>query len=222
MNNRYEEIDDEAQSQTFNQLGILCLDGSGSMTLEGKRGQTLAESVNLAVREFLGYFKTSSIVNNFSIAVVTFDGKSEVHTPIKRLVDIDDNAKYDPTVGHGGRTFIGGALEKAEYLAKEFLSKPEASYIPSSVIVLVMSDGMCDRPQDSKRIAERLKQSGKITICCSFFSSQHVGDADKQQAQQDLQEIASGVNCYKTTYDAEGLRKFFIASMSIKNGKPTH
>jgi len=221
MNSNFEEIDDVASSQTFNQLGILCLDGSGSMTLEGNRGQTLAESVNLAVREFLGFFKKSSIVNNFSIAVITFDSMPAIHTPITRLVDIEDFANYDPTVGHGGRTNIGAALEKAEEIAKDFLNKSGASGIPSSVSVVVMSDGMCDYPQETKRVAERLKKIDKITICSSFFSSKHVGDSDRKQAQQDLQDIASGVNFYKTTYDAEDLRKFFIASMSTsKYGEP--
>ena len=43
--------------RTFHQLGILILDGSGSMAAIGDGNISLADSVNRAVREFFGYFK---------------------------------------------------------------------------------------------------------------------------------------------------------------------
>jgi uncharacterized protein YegL len=76
------DIGEVTESRTFHQLGILVLDGSGSMKAEGDLKTSLAENVNLAVKEFLTYFKGSSIVNNFSIAVVTFSDTATVHTPL--------------------------------------------------------------------------------------------------------------------------------------------
>ncbi len=125
--NNITEIPDVASSRTFHQLGILVLDGSGSMQhYIGDGNRPLADNVNVSVRDFLGFFKNSSIKNNFSIAVVTFDDNATVHTPITPLADIDDYADYNPVNnGHGGRTFIGGALQKAEELAKEFYRLPK-------------------------------------------------------------------------------------------------
>ncbi|MCL2289152.1 MAG: CAP domain-containing protein [Bacteroidetes bacterium] len=218
--NNYEEIDDVAPSRTFHQLGILCLDGSGSMSVTGNGGITLAESVNRAVREFLGFFKNSAYVNNFSIAVVTFDTSASVHTPTTELANIDDFADYNPMNGHGGGTYTGGALEKAEKLAIQFLNSPDANVIPHDVRIIVMSDGMCGNPTATKSISDRLKQNDKITICTSLFTARaNVGDDETSQAKTVLQEIASGVNFYKTVYGEEDLRKFFISSMSAGKKK---
>ncbi|GHT28131.1 hypothetical protein AGMMS49574_01830 [Bacteroidia bacterium] len=226
MSNIIEEIDDVAPSRTFHQLGILCLDGSGSMTAMGNGGITLAESVNRAVREFLGFFKQSSYKNNFSIAVVAFGTNAAIHTPLTELVSIDDFADYNPTNGQGigAGTFIGGALEIAEQLSAQFLSNPEAKIIPHDVRVVVMSDGMCGNPDATKNIANRLKQNDKIIICASLFTTkENIAEDGIKQAKTILQDIASGANFYKTTYGETDLRQFFISSMSVQrrygNGK---
>lgn len=217
--NKIEEIDDVAPSRTFHQLGILCLDGSGSMNAMGNGGISLAESVNRATREFLGYFKQSSYKNNFSIATVVFDDKATIQTPITELVTINDMDDYNPrnaAIGNGG-TYIGGALEIAEQLSVQFLGDSEANIIPHDVRIIVMSDGMCGNPSATESIADRLKQNGKITICASLFTTKaSIGDDETNQAKNLLQEIASGVNCYKTTYAETDLRQFFISSMSVQ------
>jgi uncharacterized protein YegL len=216
--NEIDEIDEVAPSRTFHQLGILCLDGSGSMQMMGDGGISLADHVNRAVREFLGYFKQSSYVNNFSIAVITFDHTISVHTTITELSLIDDNASYNPTNGHGGGTYIGGALEKAEELVNQFLSNPEANVIPYDVRIIVMSDGLCQQPNETKIVADRLRQNGKITLCSSLFTSKHnIGDDENKQAKTVLQDISSGTSFYKTTYSEADLRQFFISSMSAKS-----
>lgn len=215
MNEIIEQIDDVPESRTFHQLGILCLDGSGSMTAIGDSGITLAEKVNRAAREFLGYFKQSSYRECFSIAVVTFDHHAVIHTPVTKLVSIDDFADYNPTNGHGGGTNIGGALEIAEKLATDFLSKQES--IPQDVRIIVMSDGFCQSPDTTKQVADRLKQNEKVTICASLFTTKtNAGNDETSQAKSLLQEIASDVMCYKTTYSDTDLRQFFISSMSAK------
>ena len=213
----FEVIGDVTESRTFHQLGILALDGSGSMAALGDGNITLADSVNRAVREFLGFFKNSSIVNNFSVAVVTFDSGSKVHTPTTELISVDDFADYNPSIGHGGGTFIGGALEEAETLAEDFLNSPQAASIPHDVRIIVMSDGMCQHPDRMKAVAERLKQNNKIMICSSLFTQpSRVGDSEVSQAQTILADIASAPNLYKTTYKENDLRQFFISSMSAK------
>ena len=55
MTQQLEEIGEVIESRTFHQLGILVLDGSGSMAAIGDGNITLADSVNRAVREFLGF-----------------------------------------------------------------------------------------------------------------------------------------------------------------------
>jgi uncharacterized protein YegL len=217
MANFIEDIGEVTESRTFHQLGILILDGSGSMATIGDGNRAIADNVNQAVREFLGYFKGSSIANNFSIAVITFDNNSKIHTPITELTKIDDFADYNPMSGHGGGTYIGGALQTAEQLAIEFLKSPESTSIPYDVRFIVMSDSGCQLPEKTKEVAEKIKQNDRIMICSSLFADRNkVGDLDVKEAKTVLADIASASNLYKTAYGENDLRQFFISSMSAK------
>jgi uncharacterized protein YegL len=207
------DIGEVTESRTFHQLGILVLDGSGSMKAEGDLKTSLAENVNLAVKEFLTYFKGSSIVNNFSIAVVTFSDTATVHTPPTALTTIDDFADYNPLNGHGGGTYIGGALEEAERIALGHINAPESEGILHDVKVIVMSDGLCQQADKTRQIAERIKQNPKIMLCTALFIQR---GSTNDPAKSLLLEIASAPNLYKTTYTEQDLRKFFISSMSAK------
>lgn len=212
-----EDIGEVTESRTFHQLGILVLDGSGSMQAIGDGNISLADSVNRAVREFLGYLKNSSIANNFSFAVITFDNNAKVHTPITELPKVDDFGDYNPMNGHGGGTFIGGALAEAEKLASQFLNTPEALSIPHDVRIIVMSDGLCQAPDVTKEVAANLKQNDKIMICSSLFTqAAKAGETETSEAKTVLADIASAANLYKTTYKETDLRQFFISSMSAK------
>lgn len=213
-----DELEEPMPSRIFHQLGILCLDGSGSMTTIGDKNISLADSVSLAVKDFLGYFQVQATYkNNFSIAVVTFDHMAKIHTPITELLHIDSFADFNPLKGHGGGTYIGGALEKAEELANQFLSEEEASVIPHDVRIIVMSDGLCGKPDSTKTIAKRLKENDKIIICSTLFTKCEDSDSDEaKEAKPVLLDIASGVNFYKTVYSEKDLRQFFISSMSVK------
>jgi len=214
---KFEDIGEVTESRTFHQLGILVLDGSGSMANIGDGNISLADSVNRAVREFLGYFKNSSIANNFSFAVITFDNNAKVHTPITELPKVDDFGDYNPMNGHGGGTFIGGALSEAEKLASQFLNTPEASSIPHDVRIIVMSDGRCQAPGVTKEVAANLKQNDKIMICSSLFTqAAKAGETETSEAKTVLADIASAANLFKTTYKETDLRQFFISSMSAK------
>lgn len=197
--------------QTFSQLGILVLDGSGSMEAEAVGKMSKAQSVNYAVREMLTRFRVSRHNRNFAFAVVAFDERASVHTSITPAADIDDNADYDPMRGHGGGTDIGAGLREAQRIADEFLRTAPGD-IPSSVVIVVMSDGLDGDTDGSLRLAEEIKRNPAITICTTYFGE--VG-AVEPEAQDHLRALAtSAAMHFKTVYDADTLRKFFIASVS--------
>jgi hypothetical protein len=84
--------------------------------------------------------------------------------------------------------------------------------VPHSVVIVVMSDGMSH--DDPSSIADRIKENPQITICSTLFAMKNGSDEQTGNAQQLLQYIASSPVHYKTVYDHETLRKFFIASVS--------
>jgi Mg-chelatase subunit ChlD len=209
--------------QTFHQLGILVLDGSGSMSdmVEGKI--TKAQTVDMAVRELLNRLIISKNKKDFSIALITFDHQSRVHTPPTRVADdkggkIDAHADYDPMDGHGGGTDIAQALKEAHVIAEEFLNSAPAESVPHSVAIVVMSDGMSQT--DPIPVADYIKQNPNITICSTLFALKNDTNPEAERAQQLLAQIATSPKHYIKVYDAETLRNFFIASVS--SGKQVH
>lgn len=205
-------------TRTFNQLGVLVLDGSGSMTDDAEGRITKAQAVNVAVREMLGRFKRSRYRRNFSFAVVAFDDSATVHTPVTPAEAIDDGADYDPTPKHGGNTDIGSGLREAQRLADEFLRDAPGD-LSSSVVIMVMSDGMDDNPTSTLRIAEDIRRDPDVTVTTTYFRGLSEFD---QNAQDHLRALASNPDTgFQTVHDADTLRKFFIASGSIGTGYAT-
>ncbi len=205
---------------SFNQLGILVLDGSHSMHELAADNITKAQAVNTAVRKIFERFRESTKAKNFSFAVVTFDEEAQLHTPVTATIGINDSGNYDPTKHHGGGTNIATGLLEAKRIANEFLrgAPPE---VPTTVVIIVMSDGRdgdggVGDPEETRRIAEEIKRSSAITICSTYFAGI---DRKDRQEQDHLKSLASNpMNNYKTVYDAESLREFFYTSLSTTIG----
>jgi hypothetical protein len=80
-----------------------------------------------------------------------------------------------------------------------------------------MSDGLCQAPDQTKVVADRLKINDKIMLCSSLFTqAAKAGETETSEAKTVLADIASAANLYKTTYKETDLRQFFISSMSAK------
>jgi hypothetical protein len=80
---------------------------------------------------------------------------------------------------------------------------------PRTVVIVVMSDG--ESGGDPIAVANELKKEPAITICCTLFAA---AGEDRSQAADLLRDVASTPLLYRTTYDADGLRTFFIKSVS--------
>lgn len=204
------------EGRMLHQLGILVLTGSQSMSRQGEGNVSLAENVNRAVRDFLAFFKSSSVVENYSIGVITYDTNAFIHTPVTELKNMDDNRDYDPQKGHGGSIFIGRGLEEAEKMALEFLDNPQSTSIPHDVRILLLSDNCCQHYDQTIAIAKRIKKNTRINIYSSLFiNSNDSGKTGFDEAKKMLIEIAGNPIRFKATYKEKELRNFFISSLSV-------
>ncbi|MFY0602170.1 MAG: VWA domain-containing protein [Cyclobacteriaceae bacterium] len=203
----------------FHQLGILVLDGSGSMQEQAQGGLTKANAVNDAVRELFTRFKVSRVKQNFSFAVVAFDNTATLVTAPTEAAAIDDNGNYDPLSVKGGGTCIFEGLELSEKMANDFLENETDGGVYHSVVILVMTDGMCFDPSKTTSSAENIKNGsngGKITICTTYFGK--IGESNAP-AKELLKKVATDpVMGFKEVYDAETLRSFFEKSISAASG----
>jgi len=203
----------------FLQLGVMVMDGSGSMTGPTAGNITKAQATNAAIRELFTRLKDSRVAKNFAVAVVAFDGDASARLqPTDVGPTLDDNDDYDPTNGHGGGTRIWRGLEEAERIVDGFLAAGDNGGVKRSAVILLMSDGECAEPDQTRNVATRIKtgHAGQVTICSTLFAT--LGQPDPV-AQALLREVASDpVMGYKTVYDGETLRGFFERSLSRASG----
>lgn len=206
------DIEPPVVPRSFRQLGILVLDGSGSMgsRADGPLQITKADAVNMAVREMFSRFKVSRKAPNFTFSVISFtDSAAGILAPTD-VEDIDDNADFNPMTRGGGGTYIGSGLDAARQVADSFL-REASDGLPVSVVVLVMSDGECGMPNETTRSADALKADPRVTLATTFFATK----GQRQSGQDLLKAISTDpAKFYKTVYDAETLRAFFMASMT--------
>ena len=159
------------QTKTFEQLGILVLDGSGSMEEQTSQHITKADAVTQAVNDLFSRFKASSIRNNFSFAIVNYDHRSVVKmqpTPVK---DIDDHGDYNPMEGLGGATYISEGLKDAKKIAEDFLNQSQSNGLARSVVVMMMTDGVDMTKPETESVAKAIKQNDKVKLCGCFFET---------------------------------------------------
>jgi Mg-chelatase subunit ChlD len=204
----------------FAQLGLLVVDGSGSMGEHAAGNISKAQATNNSIRELFTRFKASRVAKNFTFGMITFDDSSAIRLqPTDVGPALDDNGDYNPLNGHGGGTRIFAALETAEKMANDFIAAAPAGGVPHSALILVMSDGCCSDPAQTKAVAARIKSgpnAARVKICSTLFATIGRSDAAGEAL---LKEIASDpVMGYKTVYDGETLRGFFERSISAASG----
>jgi len=201
-------------TKTFEQLGILVLDGSGSMSEMTAMRESKADAVTKAVNELFTRCKESRNCNNFSFAIVNYDHRSVVKmnpTPVK---DVDDQGDYNPMEGLGGATYISKGLEDAEKIAKDFLSQAEEGGLKRSVVIVIMTDGVDMTEAETTSVANRLKKMKDVEVSGCFFETLGAESNDIQKCADYLKTLCTDATKFSMVSDAETLRNFFEASMS--------
>ena len=201
-------------SKTFEQLGILVLDGSGSMEEQTSQKISKADAVTQAVNDLFSRCKVSRNRNNFSFAIVNYDHRSVVKmkpTPVK---DVDDHGDYNPMDGLGGATYISKGLEDAEIIAKDFLSQSQEGGLARSVVIVIMTDGVDMTEAETTSVANRLKKMNNIQISGCFFETLGADAKDMQKCADYIKGLCSDETMFSMVSTAEALRNFFVKSMS--------
>jgi uncharacterized protein YegL len=220
MDNNDFNIGEIVTPSAFHQLGIFVIDGSGSMTGKTSGSLTKADAVNMAVKETLSRFKASRKKDCFSFAVVAFGDQAKTIAPTQKGSEIDDYADYNPLQyfdnGTGSSsTNISSGLSEALKIGNDFFSNKTSS-VPHKVAIVVLSDGMCHQEQRTREVAGQLKQNPNIQIfcCCLEELGQSLPEAEAL-----LKEVASNpITGYKTVYDKEAIRGFFVNSITAATG----
>ncbi len=220
-----DETDDIVRPLNDRELGILVLDGSGSMAEFESPGVTKAQALRTALGDpehgFFARFQDSGRVNAVDFVVLVFDSQVETRIPLTPAAEIDVDDVYDRLDvlrGHGGRTDLKTALEEAGELALGF-ADPTAKP-PLYATILLMTDGEHNVPNPDPAAviaaAANIRQQAppnsgsrdSIVIACAPYGS----DADTAT----LQRIASDKSYFRKCTSAAEIRAFFIASLAAR------
>ena len=215
------DLTDFESTVYFKQLGILVLDGSGSMHGLTKERVEKADAVTKSVRSLFQRFKDSSSKENFCFAIVNYDSKAIRRLDITEVNNLDVNADYNPTKGLGNTTSIAAGLEEAEKIADSFLNKREKGGVGRSVVIVVMTDGLDMTEEKTIEVANRLKlrqKDGIKLLATSYFDSLEGSPKQRKECVDFLQRLASSPDRCKVLATAEEMRKFFEESISINMG----
>jgi len=204
------------------ELGILVLDGSGSMNdpekATGRQKAAVVEDQITNLKDgLIQRLRKSTRAHEISLAIVTFDHRVKVllnPTPVLRLDPA--SVKLDLLRRHGGSTAIGDALRTAGIIAEQFLAQEEED-IPRYVTILLMSDGQNNSGEDPLTVANAIKgrardKAGRPEIVIA--TAAYGDDADEETLRQIATQIPEQPDkFFAKVQTGEQLRQFFIASM---------
>lgn len=199
---------------SFRQAGVLVNDGSPSMLdpVAGERsgGMSKGAAVGAATAGLISRLAASANRVNFSLAGIDFHGSAGRVWGPQAVLDIDSGADFDPTRSGGDGTSVAAGLAEAERLLQSFFAA-ERDGLPASAVVLVCSDGECATPDETRRVAARLKSDPRVVLACAYFATAGQPNVGLPL----LQEICSEPSMQYCTlvHDAETLRRFWEASM---------
>lgn len=205
---------------SWRQVGVIVADASPSMSDQLDASESpmpKAQAAGLAVSGLVSRFAVSRKRANFSFAGITFASEVTSEWGPTPAAELDTSRDYDPSLAPGNGTRLAAGLERAAELVEPFLAETTDG-LPSSAVVLLLTDGQCQDVMATRAAAQRLKADPRVKLACAFFATR--GAATEGLAL--LQEICSDpatVYC-KTVYDAETLRSFWQASMTVASSLP--
>lgn len=209
-----DEIIRVGSSKTKEQLGILVLDGSGSMITPTQELITKEAAVSRSVTEFFLRMKGSKKKSNFSFAVVYFDKDAFRRLGVTEAKSIDARADYKPIRKPGQETYLYTGLQEAERIADGFLNAGEKSV--RSVIIVIMTDGIDMNMSKAQETANQIKEKygDKVKITASSFGTRDLPQSSRNEIMDFLKSIVTEESMCIETASAEELRDFFMASVS--------
>lgn len=209
------QIEVESAGTSFKQLGILVLDGSGSMVNEENLDKIpKGKAVSQAVRGLFNRLKDSRVADSFCFSVIYYDEKAKLVMDITDVKDINCGQDFNPTKGMGGLTYIYKGLEEAKKVADRFFAAPNPQEVPRTAVIVILSDGVDMKQEEAKRILAKLKKDSRIRVATCFFETLGAKKAAMKECQQYMEGLASSPTLYQSVATTEGLRKFFTASVS--------
>lgn len=206
----------------FYQLVVFVIDGTGSMTWEGKTGISKGKEVDNIIKKILDRLKNSKNKNSFDIAVHAFAEKHKTILDITQLDKIDhENFDFNPT-NYFKEDYMYEYLDDT----LDIVINSSFNYLElnknknSQALIIVLSDGAIKHFDSALERVNKLKVHEKITVSSVLLEDlRWQNDEDyKREVKEKLKMFSSnekdGHNFFTSNIDPEEIRKHMIKSIS--------
>jgi hypothetical protein len=156
--------------------------------------------------------------NSFDISMYAYANESQSILIQKGVTQIDLNDSIDPCdfITDHSRTYIAHTLEQAESEVENYLNKNHDK--SAQAMILILSDGAFHDQEEAEEVCERLKTNTKVSVSSILFRSpdweERFGSDYITKLEGNMEDIASGKEFFKSTVDADEIRKHMIKSIS--------
>lgn len=202
----------------FYQLVVFVMDGSGSMTYEGKTGKSKGEEMNTSFLEVMERLKISKNKNCFDISLYAYANESInilKQIPIK---DLDLSKDYNPCnfITKYNSTLLSETMEAVKQECSDYLRiNSEKS---AQALIIVLSDGVVFDYELTLKKCNESKLNNKITFASIFFESATWQEGFDISSIDDFKEsmklLASDESLFTSTLDPDEIRNHMIKSIS--------
>lgn len=208
------------KQRRFDQLCLLILDGSGSMTNELKDDMTKASAAASAARGLLTSLQNSSNSPSFSLAVICFAEITEVRLHAQYVEHLKvQQIDFDPFPKGGtfAYTYVGKALYEAEKIGEAFINSalPDNG-LKRTVRIMLITDGYATDYGEALYAANLIKEKWNDSMRINTALFGRKDEEDYELAESVLMELSSytpqGKLCYTRTPSEAELRAFFERS----------
>lgn len=205
----------------FHQLVIFLLDGSASMTWQGKSGRTKGEELHDSISKVVQRLKESKNSNCFDISCRVYSTEETCILDQVQVRDIDlESYSFNP-VDHiePEGTYLADSIQAAAEEARQYLKRNSSK--KSQVLIILLSDGALHDEEDALEQASQLRAMEGVTLASIFFETvlspavkaKLIGDPNHVCAEV-MEAMATEKANFLSTVDPEAVRRHMIRSIS--------
>lgn len=202
----------------FYQLVVFVLDGSGSMTYQGKTGKSKGEEIEDSILGVIKRLNNSRNKNSFDLNMWAFADESKEMLPVTPLEQIDNDTDLNPCnyIEEYRATNMLSTLKDVKVNCENYLQTNQDKN--AQALIIILSDGAIHHYNETYEICNQIKNKKGISISSIFFESinwQEDMEAPEVSLLQDnLMKLASSPKLFASTLDPEEVRKHMIKSIS--------
>ncbi|MBK6774561.1 MAG: VWA domain-containing protein [Flavobacteriales bacterium] len=207
--------------RVFHQLVIFLLDGSGSMTADGRSGRTKGEELHDAMSKVLERLQVSRNKNCFDISCRVYSTEEKQIIAQQSVTQLALDAwSFDPADHiEADETYAATSMEAAFEEARAYLQ--DKTDKQSNALIILFTDGDFHDEEEVAAVADQIRAHPGVSLATIFYETELtdewvevVGADYNENCAEVLRSMATEEADFASTVDPEAIRNHMIKSIS--------